>query len=171
MSVGYECEFERAISCFVTVYVGLLICEGHSQRSATFIINGERSARGLPPVGKHVIEAAEKRVELIRRRRRMKKSGSSDLDSAWCKGSFAFALQVQLMLRAGAELARNVGPTFKLLRQYVPKGALTVVCLPSDEWGLLGLIIKVQWPGLGWWSCKLVGFTSASSSWQRPSRR
>lgn len=159
---------QRELSEEDDLYVGLLICEGHSQRSATFIINGERSAQGLPPVGKHVIEAAEKRCELIRRRRRMKKSGSSDLDSAWCKGSLAFALQVQLQLRAGAELARRplVGPTFKLQRQYVPKGPLTVVCLPSDEWGLLGLTIKVQWPGLGWWSCKLVGFTDAYA-WER----
>ena len=26
------------------LYVGLLICEGHSQRSATFLINGERAS-------------------------------------------------------------------------------------------------------------------------------
>ena len=31
------------------LYVGLLICEGHSQRSATFLINGERAAQGLRP--------------------------------------------------------------------------------------------------------------------------
>ena len=69
------------------LYVGLLICEGHSQRSATFLINGERAAQGLPPVGKHVIEAAEKRVQLIRRRRRSQKSGSSDLDTGKLFGS------------------------------------------------------------------------------------
>ena len=26
------------------LYIGLLLCEGHSQRSATFLINGERAA-------------------------------------------------------------------------------------------------------------------------------
>ena len=120
------------------LYVGLLICEGHSQRSATFLINGERTAQGLPPVSKDVIMGAEKRVELIRRRRQSTKSGSSDLESAWCKGSLAFALQVQMRLRAGAELARRpvVGRTFKLLRKYVPTGPLAVACLPSDAWGI-----------------------------------
>ena len=87
--------------------MGLLICEGHSRRSATFLINGERSAQGLPPISKHVIENAEARCQIIRRKRRSKKSGSSDLESAWCRASLAFTLQVQLQLRAGTELASS----------------------------------------------------------------
>jgi hypothetical protein len=148
---------KRELSEAEDLYVGLLLCEGHSQRSATFIINGERSAQRLPPVGKHVIEDAERRVQLIRRRRRSKKSGSSDLTCAWCKASLAFALEVQLRLRAGAELARRpvVGPTFNLERKCVPQGPLMVVCQPSDEWGILGETIKVQWPGFGWRGCLL----------------
>ena len=69
------------------MFVGLLICEGHSQRSATFLINGERIANGLEPLTRHVIRDAEKRVELERRARRKEKSGSSDLNSAWSLAS------------------------------------------------------------------------------------
>ena len=32
------------------LFIGLLLCKGHSQRSATFLLNGDRSAQGLPPV-------------------------------------------------------------------------------------------------------------------------
>jgi len=33
------------------MYAGLLLCEVHSQRSATtFVINSERSANALPPI-------------------------------------------------------------------------------------------------------------------------
>ena len=64
----------RTLSDVDDLYIGLVICEGHSQRSATFLINGERSANGLPPISRHVIQDAEKRVELLRRRRRSKKS-------------------------------------------------------------------------------------------------
>eukprot|EP00966_Prymnesium_polylepis_P164307 3798695-Prymnesium_polylepis.1 len=136
------------------LYVGLLICEGHSQRSAAFLINGERIAQGLEPISKQVIEDAEKRVQLIRRRRRSKKSGSSDLESAWCKASFAFALQIQARLRRGAELAALrsvVGPTFKLTEP----AAKFVACLPHDNWDILGLTVQVRWDGLGFFDCKL----------------
>lgn len=150
------------------LYCGLVLCEGHSQRSATFIINGDRASQGLPPIHHGVIERAEERVHLIRRRRRSEKSGSSDLESAWCKGSLAFAMQVQMQLRAGAELARRpiVGPIIKL------SSRRQVACLPSDEWGLLGFVIKVHgswWKGLAGadrkktWSCKLIGFVDAYS--------
>ena len=107
-----------------------------------------------------MIRDAEERVQLIRRRRRSKKSGSSDLESAWCKASLAFTLQVQMQLRAGAELARRpvVGPVFKLTEE-----RSNILCLSSDEWGVLGQVIQVRWAGLGWWKCKLVGFTDAYS--------
>jgi len=36
----------RAFTTEEDLYAGLIICEGHSQRSATFLINGERSAQG-----------------------------------------------------------------------------------------------------------------------------
>lgn len=158
----------RILSDEEELYIGLLLCEGHSQRSATFIINTERTAQDLPLISKTVVENAEKHLELIRRRRRSTKSGSSDLESAWARGSLAFALQVQLQLRAGAELACRpiVGPTIKLLRANVPEGQLTVMCMPADEWGILGEQINVRWPGLGWYKCKLVAFTD-SYKWAR----
>eukprot|EP00966_Prymnesium_polylepis_P183476 4252070-Prymnesium_polylepis.1 len=129
----------RVLSDEDDMYIGLLLCEGHSQRSATFLINGERSAQGLPPVSKHAIEEAEKRVQLWRQRRGSKKSGSRYLECAWARGSLAFAIQVQLQLRAGAELARRptVGPTIKLTDP-----SRNVLCLPRDEWGILSESIR-----------------------------
>ena len=40
-------ERERLLSHEEDLFIGLLICEGHSQRSATFLINGDRIANGL----------------------------------------------------------------------------------------------------------------------------
>lgn len=57
------------------LYVGLLICEGHSQRSAMLLINGERCVNGLPPISRTAVRFAEQRVELLRRKRRSTKSG------------------------------------------------------------------------------------------------
>eukprot|EP00966_Prymnesium_polylepis_P194772 4515139-Prymnesium_polylepis.1 len=39
----------RQLSDEEGLYIGLLLVEGHSQRLATFILNGERSAQALPP--------------------------------------------------------------------------------------------------------------------------
>ena len=155
---------DRTLSQVEDIYVGLLICEGHSQRSATFLINGDRSAQGLPPVSRWMIEEAEKRIELVRRRRRKKKSGSGDLDSAWSKASLALCLQIQQQLRAGAKLARRnaVGPVIRLTD---PKNK-AFACVPSDEWDVIGTVINVQWPGLGWFKCKLIGYSDAYS-WSR----
>ena len=98
------------------LYVGLIICEGHSQRSATFLINGERRAQGLGPISRQMIEDSEKRIELIRRRRRKKKSGSSDLESAWCKASLAFTLEKQAGLLVHHTGAAKVVTSFRPTR-------------------------------------------------------
>ena len=50
---------QRMLSDEEDMYIGLLICEGHSQRSAAFLINGERAAQGLPPIGRWQIQQAE----------------------------------------------------------------------------------------------------------------
>eukprot|EP00966_Prymnesium_polylepis_P110146 2548681-Prymnesium_polylepis.1 len=134
----------RELSEVVDLYIGLLICEGHSQRSVAFIINGERAAEGLDPISRHQVEDAEKRVQLICRRRRSKKSGSSDLESAWCKASFAFAAQIQARLRRGAELAALrsvVGTTLKLIEP----AEKMVACLLQDDWEIIGLHVQVRW--------------------------
>mmetsp|Transcript_28462 Transcript_28462/g.77057 ORF Transcript_28462/g.77057 Transcript_28462/m.77057 type:complete len:274 (+) Transcript_28462:136-957(+) len=106
---------ERLLSDEEDLYIGLLLVEGHSQRSATFILNGERSAQALPPVSLHVIRDAEQRIELMRRRRRSTKSGKSDLESAWAVGGCASATLVQGQMRRGAELAAApiAGPTLQ----------------------------------------------------------
>ena len=82
-----------------------------------------------------MLRDAEQRVEVVRRHRRSEKSGASDLQSAWCLASFAFAQQVQAQLRRGAELAKlpTVGPTIVLDHQ-----KRKLVCMPVDEWELLG---------------------------------
>ena len=74
---------QREFSDADDLYVGLLLCEGHSQRSATFLINGERSAQGLPPVSKQVIMDAEARVQLLRRRRRTVAARTSQALPTW----------------------------------------------------------------------------------------
>eukprot|EP00966_Prymnesium_polylepis_P190060 4404535-Prymnesium_polylepis.1 len=127
-----------------------------------FILNGERSAMGEPPVDRQAIRDAEKRCQLVRRRRRSTKSGKSDLESAWYRGGFAFAKQVQGQLRRGAELAAapTDGPSFDLAEPG-PDGTSHVACLPADEWGVFGLEINIFWRGLGWYGCKLVGFLDA----------
>ena len=124
---------KREFSHEEDMYAGLLICEGHSQRSALKLINGDRIAAGKEPVTRHMIRDAENRVELMRRHRRTDKSGSSDLECAWAVASLAFALQVQAQLRAGAALAQRPtsGPVIMLERK-------RIVCLPPDEWELLG---------------------------------
>ena len=42
------------------IFVGLLLCEGHSQRSATFLINGDRAANAQLPVSRKAIRAAHR---------------------------------------------------------------------------------------------------------------
>ena len=46
---------KREFSHEEDVYIGLLICEGHSQRSALKLINGDRIAAGKEPVTRHMI--------------------------------------------------------------------------------------------------------------------
>ena len=137
---------ERQLTPEDDLFIGLIICEGHSQRSAAFLLNGDRIANGLEPVSRTAIREAEARVEVWRRKRRTQKSGSSDLDSPWSKASLALALQVQGQLRAGAELAKRptVGPVVKLERK-------SVQCLPTDVWGLLDEPFRV--PGSHWVGC------------------
>ena len=145
------------------MYAALLIVEGHSQRSATFLINGDRSAAGLGPISKHVIQDAEARVGLLRRRRRNEKSGSSDLSCAWAVASLALAQQLRLQLRAGAELARRptAGPVLKV-------GAKPVACLPTDIWQLLGETLQFMGAWFAGvtpaqrkqkWPCTLIAYT------------
>ena len=43
-------ERKRLFSHEEDMFVGLLICQGDSQQSAMFLINGERIANGLDPV-------------------------------------------------------------------------------------------------------------------------
>ena len=60
---------ERLLSDEEDLYIGLLLVEGHSQRSATFILNGERSAQALPPVslGRALGGVVHREVRLGRR--------------------------------------------------------------------------------------------------------
>ena len=51
------------------LYIGLLICEGHSQRTVTSLINAERQVKGLALVDRKQVRDAEQRVELRYRRR------------------------------------------------------------------------------------------------------
>ena len=129
---------KRTLSEEEDLYIGLLICEGHSQRSATFLINGERIANGLEPISRHVIRDAEERVELIRRARRKEKSGSSDLSSAWSMASLAFAKEIQQRLLRGAalELLPAFGPELLL-------NGKRIRCAPTDEWELLGSTVII----------------------------
>lgn len=120
----------RILSRVDDMLVGLLAVEGQSQRNATRIINAERKLHGLSPVDRKQIRDAERRVELKRRKRRKTKSGSCDLESAWCKASFAQATEWRDRFDAGAALR---GP-----RPLLMVGDEQVSCAPVDPWRLVG---------------------------------
>eukprot|EP00966_Prymnesium_polylepis_P017900 412696-Prymnesium_polylepis.2 len=56
---------ERTLDDEDDLYIGLLICEGYSQRDALDAINADRAEDGLDPISRQQIRDAEKRVELL----------------------------------------------------------------------------------------------------------
>ena len=82
---------KRELSEEDDLYIGLLLCEGYSQRDALDAINADRTEEDptLNPVSRQMIRDAEQRIELKRRRRRSKKAGSVDEESDWAKASLA----------------------------------------------------------------------------------
>ena len=59
--------------------VGLLATKGFSQPMALQLLNLERFEKGLEPVSLRSLQRAEARVQLMRRKRRSRKAGSTDL--------------------------------------------------------------------------------------------
>ena len=77
------------------VLVGLLACKGFSQPMALQYLNLERYERGEGPVSIRTLRRAEKRAQLIRRKRRSQKAGSVDLESTWAIASLAQSEQLK----------------------------------------------------------------------------
>ena len=92
--------------------VGLLACRGFSQPMALQFLNLQRMEHDPPlePVSLRTLRRAEARVQLLRRKRRSQKAGSTDEDSAWCKASLAQSEQLQRQFKAGAALEAEAAP-------------------------------------------------------------
>eukprot|EP00966_Prymnesium_polylepis_P331101 7386676-Prymnesium_polylepis.1 len=167
---------QRTLSEEDDLYIGLLACEGHSQRTVTLLMNAERKAKGQPLVDRKQIRDAEQRVEVWRRRRQKHKSGSADVDSDWAKASKALCIQLRGQFRAGeaAAAARDAKP-FTL-----QVGNERVKCTAADPWSVITRTINVL--GAWWthaamsqkdkkrsWPCELVGYAAAYNWSKAPS--
>ena len=143
------------------LYVALMAVEGYSRRDARDRVNKERAKSGLEPISLQMIDDAEKRAGLIRRRRRTEKMGSSDEQSDWAKGSLNQSIQFTDQLKRGAPDAAVAGPKLRVGDKRMPTAT-------SDPYGMLGKTIMV--PGSWWenpmpkahrrtlWACELTGF-------------
>lgn len=86
------------------VYIGMLLCDGYSQRVVMSMINAERRERDGDDavlVTRPRIQEAEARIELIRRKRRKQKAGSCDEESEWCQASEGQSVQFNGQLESG----------------------------------------------------------------------
>ena len=83
--------------------VGLLATKGFSQPMALQLLNLERFEKGLEPVSLRSLQRAEARVQLMRRKRRSRKAGSTDLEGAWAKASLNQSVQFDGQLTLGYE--------------------------------------------------------------------
>ena len=158
---------KRELSDEDDLYVGLLLCEGYSQRETLDALNADRAEDGLDPVSRQQVRDAETRVGLKRRRRRGEKSGSVDEQSDWAQASLAQSLQFKDQVRRGLEAQAPA-----LERRQIKVGANHVLVDTTDDWGVLGKDIGVY--GRWWedkkmskkdknhpWPCKLAAFSSS----------
>ena len=158
---------KRELSDEDDLYVGLLLCEGYSQRDALDALNADRAEDGLDPVSRQQVRDAETRVGLKRRRRRGEKSGSVDEQSDWAQASLAQSLQFKDQVRRGLEAQAPA-----LERRQIKVGSKHVLVDATDDWGVLGKDIGVY--GRWWedkkmskkdknhpWPCKLAAFSSS----------
>ena len=144
------------------MYIGNLVCDGHSQRAVTRMVNEERRAEGQKTLDRKTVRRAEQRVQLVRRKRPKTKAGSTDLEGAWAQASLAQSLQFKDQLER-VELNRAAivldGPEIGFGRNKVTTSM-------KDPFNLVGTTIKFLgnwWPNARSadrkkkWPCKLLG--------------
>ena len=148
-----------------------MICNGYSQRTVTEIINVERAANGLTPfdrspIDRQRVKEAEARIQLVRRKRRKQKAGSTDLEGDWAKASLGQSLQLLDQMERGERQRLALMPEYTIgppLDIHINK---TVNVCDGDIWGVIGQEIKVlgKWWGLKGpggakrYSCKLLRY-------------
>ena len=165
--------------------VGLLATKGFSQPMALQLLNLERFEKGLEPVSLRSLQRAEARVQLMRRKRRSRKAGSTDLEGAWAKASLNQSVQFDGQLTLGYEAEQYEawrgnpppawaetfdGPTVKV-------GSQRVKTCATDPWSVISDTVLIS--GTVWdkndrkpWKCEIRGYTTemgvASSAGRGP---
>ena len=133
------------------ILVGLLACRGFSQTMALTLLNMERAECDPPrePVSLRTLRRAEARVQLIRRKRRSQKSGSTDIEDVWSTASLAQSIQLQGQFRAALLRGQAAAPASPTPATVFDGPTLTVGTVrtrtcATDPWGALGQVVAVQ---------------------------